>query len=52
MRITNNYDVLNEGYRTDDLLLLHPDLIEEQLGKIKKKCPVKVVKKMELNKIF
>ncbi len=45
MRITENYDVLNERYRTDDLLLLHSDLIEKELDKIEKKCPVKIIEK-------
>lgn len=36
MRLTNDYDILEERCSTDDLLLLHPDLIEGELEKIEK----------------
>lgn len=43
MRIIKDYDVIkNRNNDTDSILLLHPDLIEEELSKIERCCPIYV----------
>lgn len=41
MRLTREYDFMERSFSgVDNMLLLHPDLIEEELSKIEKYCPI------------
>lgn len=42
MRYIQKYDILNQYHSEKDLLLLHPELIKDELKKLEKKCPIKI----------
>lgn len=44
MRITENYDIIRNRHNiVDDILLLHPSLIEKELSKIEEHCPIYMI---------